>query len=145
MANPRRRLRVRTAFVSAAVIASLATGAGVANYAFASDHSSSGPNRANAVAPVYPRNASGMTYGSGLQATTPENEPDFLQAYATNGALGYVKSKDLDGTLPKTPAEAIAAQAANANLSRQIPVYAVDGKTVIGVFVVTQQHIAPPK
>ena len=46
---------------------------------------------------------------------------------------------DLDGKLPKTPAEAIAQQK-SAPESRTIPLYDVDGKTVIGKFKIGKGH-----
>ena len=80
---------------------------------------------------AWPRNASGLTYGSELQATTTDQLPDLILATATNGKDGYVRRLDLYQIGPTTPAQAIAQ---NATSVRSIPVYAVDGATVIGSF-----------
>jgi hypothetical protein len=70
--------------------------------------------------------------------------PDLIQAYATNGNLGYVRRDELkaaDGGNAKSPAEAVAwmkiliARAA-AGTPVTIPVYTLDGKTVIGKFAI---------
>ncbi len=58
----------------------------------------------------YEMNDSGMTYGSSLYATYPEDEPDLIEAIATNGEVGYVKKVELDeATSPASnPDEAVA-------------------------------------
>jgi hypothetical protein len=86
----------------------------------------------------FPRNESGQTYGSEEDATSYDNAPDLIRAYTTDLKIGYVLRNDLRGPVPSTPDEAIALNSASA---REIPVYAVDGKTRIGVFVV---HAAGP-
>lgn len=85
---------------------------------------------------VFARNLRGLTYGSELDATTPADAPDLLAAYATNGKLGYVLNKDLHPQGVANPTAALQAQAAKTTPT-QIPVYAVDGTTVIGVYVIT--------
>lgn len=92
-------------------------------------------NTNHAVAPVYPKNSNGQTYGSSLHAPSPDEEPDLIQAYGVDGNIGYVYKKDLDGDMPKTPEEAIRKQK-SAPDHRIIPLYDVDGKTVIGKFKV---------
>jgi len=86
--------------------------------------------------PVYPKNENGETYGTSLYARTPEEEPDLIEAYGEGGIKGYVRKEDLrGGEMPKTPEEAIAIQnKRKAEGPRTIPLYDVDGKTVIGVF-----------
>ncbi|MEU5539965.1 ATP-dependent Lon protease [Streptomyces sp. NPDC020362] len=97
--------------------------------------SPTGSTRSEAV-PTWHRNRQGQTYGSSMDATMLQNEPDLMQAYATNGKVGYVKRVDLESEPnPKSPQEALAAQAKLAGESRAISVYAVDGITKIGVFV----------
>jgi hypothetical protein len=104
-------------------------------------------------APSYDLNDSGQSYGSAAQATSPANEPDLIAAQTTDGKEGYVRKSDLDRASGataaksfKTPAEALAWQAAEGRIDHPIPVYEKDGKTVIGMFVVsggeTQQKIA---
>lgn len=83
---------------------------------------------------VFARNAAGLSYGSELDAATPADAPDLIAAYATNGQLGYVLRKDLHPAGPNSPQAALQAQVAQANKQRTIPVYAVDGKTKIGVY-----------
>ena len=81
----------------------------------------------------FPRNDAGQTYGSQMGATSSETTPDLISTYATNGELGYVLRVDLrDPDPPRNPQEAIAS---NNRPARTIPVYTVDGKTKIGVFV----------
>jgi hypothetical protein len=84
----------------------------------------------------WPRNAAGQTYGSGLQAVSPADEPDLIKVEATNGMVGYSLRTDLEEPDPASPEEAVRIQAARGGEPREISVYRVDGKTKIGVFVV---------
>ncbi len=85
---------------------------------------------------VYPRNARGETFGSSLASAT--EEPDLILAYGVGGTMGYVRAKDLNDVLqPKTPEEAVAYMRAKESAPysvRNIPLYAADGETIIGVF-----------
>jgi hypothetical protein len=71
--------------------------------------------------------------------------PDLVQAYATNGKAGYVRRDELktaDGGDAKSPAEAAARMktiiaGAAAGTPVTVPVYTLDGKTVIGQFAIT--------
>jgi hypothetical protein len=63
---------------------------------------------------------------------SPENQPDLVEAIGTNGVTGYVRSSDLQPAAPTSPADAVKRQAAAG--ARSIPLYAVDGTTVIGSF-----------
>lgn len=84
---------------------------------------------------VFPKNENGQTYGSSADADSLETEPDLIAALGVDGTEGYVKRTDLEGEMPRTPEEAIASMNNNeASNGRQIPLYAADGKTVIGVF-----------
>ncbi len=89
---------------------------------------------------VYPTNENGQTYGSAADANsltshgTPGTEPDLIRAVGVDGTSGYVLKKDLDGELPKKPEEALAIQRSRPPGGRDIPLYDVDGETVIGVF-----------
>ncbi|WP_120521765.1 peptidase M56 family protein [Arthrobacter celericrescens] len=86
-------------------------------------------------------NAKGETYG----AENMENGvPDLIAVVATNGKSGYVYRVDLEeanGTAAiktfKSPADALAWQAARGNKDIAIPVYDLDGKTVLGEFVIS--------
>lgn len=82
----------------------------------------------------YPKNKNGKTYGSSADATSPETEPELISAIGVDGTAGYVLKKDLDGELPKSPEEAVAIQNSRSPGGRDIPLYDVDGETVIGVF-----------
>ncbi len=93
--------------------------------------------------PVYAVNAAGETYGSAGQANTPENEPDLISVIAENGVEGFVRKADLDeanGTTAMrsftSPQDADRWQKAEGAEDKHIPVYAVDGTTVVGEFVV---------
>jgi len=86
-------------------------------------------------APNFPINENGQSYGSVLNATSPDTEPDLIKAYGEDGTIGYVKSEDLNGEMPKTPEEALSKQRSKTlRENRQIPLYDINGKTVIGKF-----------
>ncbi len=86
------------------------------------------------VTPSFPMNENGQTYGSSLYCTSPETIPDLIQAMGIDGTEGYVLKNDLNGEEPKTPEEALAMQNAFPAEGRIIPLYAADGKKVIGEF-----------
>lgn len=96
--------------------------------------SSSALNQNPRETPNFPKNKYGQTYGSDSDATSYETRPDLISAFGVNGTLGYVLKKDLYGELPKTPEEALAIQKNRPAGGRDIPLYDVDGKTIIGVF-----------
>ncbi|WP_332633058.1 peptidase M56 BlaR1 [Halalkalibacter flavus] len=83
---------------------------------------------------AYPQNEKGQTYGSALDTPSYEDEPDLIKAYGVDGTIGYVKKEDLDGPEPKTPEEAV--RLSNEAKPREIPLYDVDGETIIGKFIV---------
>jgi len=83
-----------------------------------------------------PRNASGLTYGSDLDAASFADTPDLISAIADNGKLGYVMKTDIYSPAPNNPDDAIS-QNAQAQQTRTIPVYAHDGETVIGKFTIS--------
>ncbi|MDF2682171.1 MAG: pPPM1a [Brevibacillus sp.] len=85
--------------------------------------------------PNYPVNEQGQTYGSGLSLLPgPSKEPDLLLAKGENGIVGYVKSSDLSPSV-SSPEEAIAYQKSMEAVGyRSIPLYKLDGITVIGEF-----------
>lgn len=92
------------------------------------------PNQGLPAAPVFPRNESGQTYGSDLGATSWDTVPDLIKAIGVDGTEGYLRREDVYEAPPKTPDEALARQRSRMGTVRQIPLYAVDGKTIIGVF-----------
>jgi hypothetical protein len=91
-------------------------------------------NPSTAQVPGFPKNENGQTYGSSADATSPYTEPDLIRAYGVDRTIGYVLKKDLDGVKPRNPEEALAIQKSRPAGGRDIPLYDVDGKTVIGVF-----------
>lgn len=84
----------------------------------------------------YPINDNGQTYGPNMGNATIilGGEPDLILATGENGIKGYVKKVDLEGPQPKTPAEAVIIS--KVAKSREIPLYDVDGETIIGKFIV---------
>lgn len=96
--------------------------------------SSGAMNRIFAIAPNYPKNENGQTYGSAADAISNETMPDLIRAAGVDGTVGYVRKEDLEEEQPKTPEEAIALQQKRPPGGRDIPLYDADGKTVIGVF-----------
>jgi len=84
-------------------------------------------------------NKYGETYGS-AENVAPDSEPDLILAYGVDGTLGYVRAKDLNTEMPKTPEEAMSKQrSAKAQGGfRDIKLYDVDGKKVIGTFRIDQ-------
>ena len=80
----------------------------------------------------YPKNDAGQTYGSGSDATSRADLPDLIKAVATNGQDGYITRADYLGRQATSPEEALAI---SADVTRTVPVYAVDGVTRIGEFV----------
>lgn len=114
---------------------------------------SSGTPTKEMAAPSYSLNSIGLSYGSALSATSPENEPDLILVVATNGLEGYVYKSDLDaanGTEAAksftSPEQAVRWQETQGLQDRMIAVYNVDGKTKIGDFIVggtlSQKQIA---
>lgn len=91
-------------------------------------------NSKNEIKITFPKNKQGQTYGSASDAPSSEDEPDLIRAYGIDGTIGYVKKEDLDGPQPKTPEEAI--RLTNEAKPREIPLYEVDGETIIGKFIV---------
>lgn len=86
-------------------------------------------------------NENGQTFGSSMDASSAENEPDLILAYGLDSdgkmVMGYVTKLDLMGPPNLTVDEAIALQEKQGSGDRQIPLYAEDGKTVIGTFTLT--------
>ena len=105
---------------------------------------STGTSDEQMAAAIYPRNASGQTYGSALVANSPENEPDLILVISDSGRTGYVLKKALDaanGTEASksftSPEQAIAWQNSQALQDRVVAVYSSDGKAQIGTFTVS--------
>jgi hypothetical protein len=102
--------------------------------AFQSTYAKSTINQSHTNPPNYPENENGKTYGSATDATSPETVPELISAIGVDGTKGYLLKKDYDGEQPKSPEEAIAIQNSRPPGGRDIPLYDVDGETVIGMF-----------
>ena len=79
----------------------------------------------------YPVNDKGETYGPNMGNMMIIDEPDLILAQGENGKIGYAKKLDLEGPKPKTPEEAVKL---NNPPPREVPLYDVDGETIIGKF-----------
>lgn len=79
-------------------------------------------------------NQNGLTYGS---AYFSEVEPDLILAEGISGNLGYVKSSDLNGPEPTAVGDAIQIQDLTPQ-TRVIPVYDLDGVSIIDTFIVEE-------
>ncbi|MCB2174462.1 MAG: hypothetical protein KQH57_01510 [Actinomycetales bacterium] len=77
-------------------------------------------------------NANGDTYG----VENDRGAPDLIAVTATNGEEGYAYRAELEGPMPTSPAQAVQWQAEDVGKSHTIGVYASDGTTRIGDFVV---------
>ncbi|RIJ77989.1 hypothetical protein D1871_04705 [Nakamurella silvestris] len=83
-------------------------------------------------------NKNGQTYGSDLNVTSEDGEPDLIAAYSEDGKLGYALKADLFPPMPKSPEEALAQQKVLlAAGGRTIPLYSSDGETVIGTYFIS--------
>ncbi|WP_252502732.1 metal ABC transporter substrate-binding protein [Sporosarcina sp. Marseille-Q4943] len=83
----------------------------------------------------YPINDNGQTYGPNMEdMAVIFGDPDLMLATDENGTIGYVKKVDLDGPQPRTPAEAV--RLTKEAKPREIPLYDIDGETIIGKFIV---------
>src|SRR5690606_27044799 len=83
----------------------------------------------------YPKNENGQTCGPDLKDLIRGElgEPDLILAVGENDTIGYVKKVDLERSQPKTPEEAVKLNDAP---PREVPLYDVDGETVIGKFII---------
>lgn len=77
-------------------------------------------------------NENGEIYGSELYLDSIGVKADLIYAIGENGVEGYVKAIDLEGPAVETPEEAVQQIREN----REIPLYASDGVSVIGRFVI---------
>ncbi|MGA4518369.1 metal ABC transporter substrate-binding protein [Solibacillus silvestris] len=79
----------------------------------------------------YPVNDKGETYGPDMGNMMIIEEPDLILAQGENSIIGYAKKVELDGPKPKTPEEAVKL---NNSPPREVPLYDVDGETIIGTY-----------
>ena len=95
----------------------------------------------------YPVNEQGQTYGSSALAyeNLPEEVsaleaidymPDLVSAVGEDGTEGYILKEDfLPSAIPSSPEEAIQMQSNGAFDHEEVPLYASDGETVLGIYV----------
>jgi hypothetical protein len=150
-------LRRRSVIVLAAVTAGVIGAGGGTAFAITQDGSSPAPQYLRAAqgdtmisaAPEektdWPTNESGQTYGSSRLARSFSDRPDLIAAISQDGTHGYVRRDELDkadgapGIAFKSPEDGVAwrnnraAQIAAGQVIA-VPLYAQDGKTVIGSF-----------
>lgn len=128
----RRRNRSVATLGLAATLAALALGGATLAGAFDSDSPVPWPEPPLPAESAYPTNAAGQTYGGGEALV---EEPDLVKVIATNGKHGYSLKEDMNPPpdTQKTPAEREANQK-RALRGYNIPVFASDGVTQIGVF-----------
>lgn len=86
----------------------------------------------------FAENANGETYGSALSSDTIGTEPDLNTAVGTNGVNGYVKTEELTPEV-STIEEALAQMGENGSI-RTIPLYDVDGTTILGQFDIVTNY-----
>lgn len=93
----------------------------------------------------YPVNEQGQTYGSSslayeqipegiLASEAIEYLPDLVSVVNSDGTEGYVLKEDFHPSTPTSPEEAIQMQNDGAFDEKEVPLYASDGKTVLGTF-----------
>ncbi|MET3207360.1 UNVERIFIED_CONTAM: hypothetical protein ABIC26_000294 [Paenibacillus sp. PvR008] len=85
----------------------------------------------------YDVNENGETYGSGVMAAKTGVDPDLIASVGIDGTSGYVRSEDLNSNHASTPEEALKIQQEiGEQVSKIIPLYDKDGKTIVGKFVI---------
>lgn len=80
------------------------------------------------------RNENGEIYGSEIFLNQIGVNPDLILTENSTGIVGYVRADDLNNDDVLTPAEALATMVNKA--PRSIPMYASNGETVVGTFVI---------
>lgn len=134
--------RARTIIVGGVTVIAVSLGLGAV--AMAGTGAPSGPaapgsqpnSKYHAAADIFPTNSHGQTYGSLKDAPGPNLEPDLIQARSESGVVGYVLRSELEPAPAASPRDAYAQmQAAMAAGPKTIPMYAQDGVTVVGSFV----------
>jgi len=86
-------------------------------------------------------NANGDTFG----VENKNGTPDLIAVVATNGNDGYAYADDLEaagGPQPTSPEDAMVQQQDRLGQRFSVPVYASDGETVVGEFVIGDTSVA---
>lgn len=100
----------------------------------------------------YPVNEQGQTYGSSalayeqipegiLASEAIEYLPDLVSVVNSDGTEGYVLREDFHPSTPTSPEEAILMQNDGAFDEEEVPLYASDGKTVLGTFTTGSDNL----
>jgi len=95
------------------------------------------------IKPVFPVNENGQTYGSSMNSKSLDDFPDLIEAVSKDGAEGYVYYTDLYGDMPNSPEQAAKYMEDMRELNERgifvkaVPVYKLDGKTVIGKYEIS--------
>lgn len=94
--------------------------------------------------PNYPMNENGETYGSDAHAASFEEVPDLI-AVRQNEIFGYVRREDLyqeEINMPSSPNDKAGWEEYEECYANgyQIPIYDVDGETVIGTFSISSEN-----
>ena len=97
------------------------------------------PSKESILKEGYPKNENEQTYGPDLSGLNPDEigVPDLILAQGENGIIGYANKVELEGPMPKNPEEAVKL---NNPPPRAVPLYAVDGETVIGKFWIGKEN-----
>lgn len=81
------------------------------------------------------RNKNGEIYGSEMLLEQIGVKPDLIKAVGQDGTIGYVKATELDNSSVNCP-EAALVYVNNMPQQRVIPLYAEDGETILGEYVI---------
>lgn len=84
----------------------------------------------------YATNSFGQTYGSNIESTSPEQDPDLVLVIGDHGHEGYVRSSELYELAPTSPAEAVRDQSQAGEVVAELTVYERDGRTAIDTFTI---------
>ena len=127
---------VKLLTISIALIAGLV--AGSFSYGATSTKANTLPDQSSQdLAPAHGVNQNGETYG-----LDDDQRPDLILATGVDGTDGYIKLKDLNKDQPNNPEEAVAYMEKIKNSApKNIPLYDVDGKTVIGEFKIDKPQV----
>jgi hypothetical protein len=88
----------------------------------------------------YAINAQGLTYGSAASASLGDL-PDLISAYDTNGRLGYIFTKEILAIIPNSYEDKWK-MASDKNNWNSIHLYEIDGRTIVGEFIVGPAALA---
>ncbi len=100
-------------------------------------------NTQESIHQVYEMNENGQTFGSAINCTRLEEYPELIQAADSKGTEGYVYFDDLYEYIPSSPEDAalymekLCELNEKGVLSKKIPLYKSDGKTIIGEYEVS--------